>query len=325
MYESLAQSCWVLNPSYTKERNIMPKKEMFKLLDDVSRSLIAENLAWAVCNKSSWQIVAAAKIEHQLNQQDYDRPQNPNVMLEDSSRALLVRAATLLEGAELDGVSTTTLENAMGEAIEGAFEINVKAMRDLNFEIPATRIVIAHYGAEFFDWKDEWHNTDGTVTSEQKDPKAVMITAEFRRDAAVKEQNQRMIVAEKRNITQQCEDRREYKDIARNLVRRILNAPDATQSVSGDGEYNEYLEARENAFRNRLKALNSNSTIIDGEWKNRYDRKGMPVVSVISEMDGHFTILLENAIKLGIEVADFEALPDSATIEAYIKQRRSAA
>jgi hypothetical protein len=280
-----------------RERNTMPKKAMFNKLDDVSRSLISENLAWAVANKSSWKVVAAAKLCHEINLQDADRPQYSNVMLDDAAKELMVEAATILEGAELDGVETTILENAMVEGLATCFKLNTKAMKALDFSNEAFDRAVVQ--PDYF--------------KKTKEERLVVIA----------ELQDQLTVAESKRMIEENDARKEYRDIADQLVRRILNAPDAANAISGNGEYDPYLEARENAFTNRMKSLRGGSTIIDGEWKNRYDRKGQYQKHDADTMDGHFTILLDNAIKLGIDVAEFEAMPTLEQREAERANIRS--
>ena len=73
-----------------------------------------------------------------------------------------------------------------------------------------------------------------------------------------------------------------------------------------------------------MKSLRGGSNIIDGEWKNRFDRNGHPNADVISELNGHFTILLEEAIKVGIDVTTVETLPSQDTLDAIAAKLKSA-
>lgn len=278
-------------------------KKSFNKLDEAGISICAENVAWAVANKAAWKMIGAAKTQHADNIQQVERPKYENVLLVDGVREQLTIAANLVNGAELEAISTELIERELDKQIHDAFIIDSKQLKRIDntdYSEPAVTELVNELGVAFVDMSD----------AEQADAVGLRQTR-IRADA-------------KRSLIIACDTRKEYRDIVEYFARCITNAPDAKNAISGDGDITDYLEARESAVQTRLKSLRQNSTMVDGEWKNRYDRNGRPVEAVISELNGHFTILLEAAIKAGIDVSKIESLPSQAQVSEIVAKLKSA-
>lgn len=278
-------------------------KKSFNKLDPAGVSICAENVAWAVANKTVWTLIGAAKTQHADNIQQVERPQYENVLLVDGVREQLTIAANLVNGAELDTISTEMIEREMAKQMHDAFIIDAKQLKRIDntdYSEPAVTELVNELGVDFIEMSDE-SQADAVVIRQTR----------MRADA-------------KKSLIIACDTRKEYRDIVEYFARCITNAPDAKDTISGDGDITDYLEARESAVQTRLKSLRLNSTMVDGEWKNRYDRNGRPVESVISELNGHFTILLDVAIKAGIDVSKIEALPSQTQVNEIVAKLKSA-
>jgi len=278
-------------------------KKTFNKLDEAGMSICSENVAWAVANKAAWALIGAAKTQHADNIQQVERPKFENVLLVDGVREQLTIAANLVNGAELESISTESIERELSKQISDAFVIDSKQLKRIDntdFSEPAITDLVNELGIVFVDMSE----------AEQADAVAHRVTR-MRADA-----KKALIIA--------CDTRKEYRDIVEYFSRCITNAPDAKNAISGDGDITDYLEARQSAVNTRLKSLRLNSTMIDGEWKNRYDRNGRPVESVISELNGHFTALLDVALRAGIDVSKIEALPSQDQVNAVVAKLKSA-
>jgi hypothetical protein len=278
-------------------------KTKMNKLDPAALSIASENIAWAVVNKAIWAVIGAAKLQHADNVQAVERPKFENTMLVDGVRAALTGAANLINGAEIDGIDTNLIEIEMGKQMENAFLIDAKQLNRIDrtdYTNPAITELVNEMGVEFVEMDE----------AKQKE--------------VVAKRQARMRAEAKKSLIVACDTRKEYRDICEFFVRCITNAPDAAHAISGNQDITEYLAAREGAVLTRLKSLRQNSTMIDGEWKNRYDRNGHANEQVISELNGHFTILLNEAIKVGIDVSTIEALPSQADVAAIIAKLHSA-
>ncbi len=278
-------------------------KKTFNKLNEVGISIAADNIAWAVANKAAWQIIGAAKMQHADNEQQVERPKFENVLLVDGVREQLTMAANLVNGAEIEGINTNDIDRQLAEQMAGAFVMDAKQLNRIDrtdYTDPAVTELANELGVAFIDMSED----------EQADAVATRQTR-MRSDA-----KKALIVA--------CDTRKEYRDICDYFARCITNAPDAANSITGNGDVTEYLAARESAVQTRLKSLRQNSTMIDGEWKNRYDRNGHPNADVISELNGHFTILLDEAIKVGIDVSKIESLPSQQEVADIAARLKSA-
>lgn len=275
----------------------------FNKLDPAGISICAENIAWAVANKATWKLIGAAKTQHADNVQQVERPQYENILFVDGVREQLTAAANLVNGAELESISTELLERELDKQMNDAFIIDAKQLKRIDntdYSESAINELVNELGVDFIEMSD----------ATQADAVSLRQTR-LRADA-------------KKSLIIACDTRKEYRDIVEYFARCIVNAPDAKNSISGDGDITEYLEARESAVQTRLKSLRQNSTMVDGEWKNRYDRNGRAVESVISELNGHFTVLLDVAIKAGIDVSKIEALPSQAQVDGIVAKLKTA-
>jgi len=281
-------------------------KTKMNKLDPAGISIAADNIAWAVANKAAWQIIGAAKLQHADNEQQIERPKFENVMLVDGVREKLTIAANLINGAEIDGIDTNLIETELEKQLAAAFVMDGKQIaliKRTDYSEEAIGQLAQEMGTEFVDMTD-----------------AQQLAAVEKRVARIRSNAQKALIVA-------CDARKEYQDICTFFARCITNAPDAAHAISGDGGIDDYLAAREGAVLTRLKSLKSNSTMVDGEWKNRFDRNGHANDAVISELNGHFTILLNEAIKVGIDVSSVEALPSQETIDkiaAKLKAARAA-
>lgn len=278
-------------------------KTKFNKLDPAGISIASDNIAWAVGNKAAWAIIGAAKMQHADNVQAVERPKFENIMLVDGVREQLTIAANLVNAAEIDGISTDSIEHELAMQMEGAFIIDSKQLKRIDntdYTDLSVNELVNEMGVTFVEMSDE----------DQK--------------AAVAARSGRLRTEAKKSLIIACDTRKEYRDICDYFSRCITNAPDAANAISGNQDVTDYLAAREQAIITRLKSLRQNSTMIDGEWKNRYDRNGHPNADVISELNGHFTILLEEAIKVGVDVAAIEALPTQADVAAISAKLKSA-
>ena len=269
-------------------------KTKMNKLDPAGISIASDNIAWAIANKAAWLIIGAAKMQHADNEQQIERPKFENTMLVDGVREQLTNAANLVNGAELEGISTNSIERELDLQMAGAFIMDGKQIARIkrtDYTNEATGELAQELGTAFVDLSD----------AEQDDLVAKRVA--------------RMRVDAQKSLILACDARKEYRDIADYFSRCITNAPDATNSISGNGDVTEYVAAREGAVLTRLKSLKSNSTMVDGEWKNRFDRNGHANAEIVSELNGHFTILLEEAIKVGIDVSTVEALPTQEAID----------
>jgi hypothetical protein len=277
-------------------------KTKMNKLDPAGISIAADNIAWAVANKAAWQIIGAAKLQHADNVQAVERPKFENTMLVDGVREHLTIAANLVNGAEIDGIDTNLIERELEKQLAGAFLIDAKQLKRIDntdYSEPAVTELVNEMGVQFIELSD----------AEQAD--------------LVAKRQVRMRSEAKKSLIIACDVRKEYRDICDYFARCITNAPDAANAISGNQDVSDYLEARESAVITRLKSLRQNSTMVDGEWKNRYDRNGHANESVISELNGHFTILLEEAIKVGIDVSAIEALPTQADVTAIVAKLKA--
>lgn len=272
-------------------------------IDPAGLSIASDNIAWAIANKAAWAIIGAAKLQHADNVQQVERPQFENIMLVDGVRDQLTIAANLVNAAEIDGVETNEIERQLDEQMAGAFVIDAKQLKRIDntdYTDPAVTDLVNEMGVAFVEKTD----------AEQAD--------------LVAARQVRMKSEAKKSLIIACDVRKEYQDICTYFARCITNAPDAASAITGNGDVTEYIAARESAVLTRLKSLRQNSTMIDGEWKNRYDRNGHPNADVISELNGHFTVLLDEAIKIGIDVGSIEALPTQAAVDEISKRLKSA-
>jgi hypothetical protein len=278
-------------------------KTKMNKLDPAGLSIASDNIAWAVANKAAWLIIGAAKMQHAENVQAVERPKFENIMLVDGVREQLTNAANLVNGAEIDGIETNLIESELNKQMANAFLIDAKQLNRIDrtdYTNPAVTELVNELGTEFVDMPE----------AEQKE--------------IVAKRQARMRAEAKKSLIVACDTRKEYRDICEFFARCITNAPDAAHAISGNKDVTEYIAARESAVLTRLKSLRQNSTMIDGEWKNRYDRNGHANEQVISELNGHFTILLNEAIKVGIDVSTIEALPTQADVTAIIDKLHSA-
>ena len=278
-------------------------KKTFNKLDEAGMSICAENVAWAVANKAAWSLIGAAKTQHADNIQQVERPKFENVLLVDGVREQLTIAANLVNGAELESISTELIDRELTKQINAAFIIEskqLKKIKNTDYSEAAINELVQELGVDFIEMSD----------AEQADAVALRET--------------RMISDAQKSLIVACDTRKEYRDIVEYFARCITNAPDAKSAISGDGDVTDYLEARQSAVNTRLKSLRLNSTMVDGEWKNRYDRNGHPNLAVISTLNGHFTVLLDSAIKAGIDVSKIEALPSQAQVDGIVAKLKSA-
>lgn len=308
-------------------------KKNFNKLDEAGMSICAENVAWAVANKAAWALIGAAKTQHADNIQQVERPKFENVLLVDGVREQLTIAANLVNGAELESISTNLIEFELDKQIEGAFIIESKQLTRIDntdFSDPAITDLVNELGVKFIDQPDVVISDVELVDLKKTLSDAgIADLLQIRKDANQKEQVAtrclRMKSDAKKSLILACDSRKEYRDIIEYFARCITNAPDAKNAISGDGDVTDYLEARQSAVNTRLKSLRRNSTMVDGEWKNRYDKNtGYPDTEVISELNGHFTILLASAIKAGIDVSKIEKLPSQAQVDDVVAKIRSA-
>ena len=278
-------------------------KTKMNKLDPAGLSIASDNIAWAVGNKAAWSIIGAAKMQHADNEQQVERPKFENTMLVDGVREQLTIAANLVNAAELDGIETNLLEKELDKQMAGAFLIDSKQLKRID-NTDYTDLAV-----------NELVNEQGVAFVELAEPE---------QKEQVAKRQVRMRSEAKKSLIIACDVRKEYRDICDYFSRCITNAPDAANAVTGNQDVTDYLEAREQAVITRLKSLRQNSTMIDGEWKNRYDRNGHPNADIISELNGHFTILLEEAVKVGIDVGAIDALPTQADIAALTTKLKSA-
>jgi len=278
-------------------------KTKMNKLDPVGLSIASDNIAWAVSNKAAWAIIGAAKMQFLDNEQQVDRPKFENTLLVDGVREQLTIAANLVNAAELDGIETNLLEIELDKQMAGAFLIDAKQLKRIDntdYTDQAINELVNEMGVTFVELPE----------TEQKD--------------LIAKRQTRMRSEAKKSLIIACDVRKEYRDICDYFSRCITNAPDAVNAITGNQDVSDYIEAREQAVVTRLKSLRQNSTMVDGEWKNRYDRNGHPNSDVISELNGHFTILLEEAVKVGIDVGAIDALPTQSDIAALTAKLKSA-
>lgn len=307
-------------------------KTKMNKLDPAAISIASDNIAWAVANKAAWAIIGAAKMQHADNVQQVERPKFENTMLVDGVREQLVIAANLVNGAELDGIETNILERELDMQMEGAFIIDAKQLARIDrmdYTDLAVNELVNEMGVTFIEQPDivitDVERLELKKTLNDSDIEALLVT---RKETNQKQQVEARVIRLRSDAKKQliiaCDTRKEYRDICGYFARCITNAPDAANAITGNQDVTDYIAAREQAVQTRLKSLRQNSTMIDGEWKNRYDRNGHPNADVISELNGHFTILLEEAIKVGIDVAAIEALPTQADVAALSAKLKSA-
>lgn len=278
-------------------------KTKLNKLNAASLSIAGDNIAWNVANKANWSIIGAAKMQHADNIQQVERPQYENILLVDGVRDSLTIAANVINGAELDGISFDSIDLELGKQMKDAFESDAKAIARIdntNYRKSAIRKLATELGMSFLK-----------LTKEEKQPLVAERCQHMRVNAHAVLENARIA-------------RSEYRDIVEYFARCITNAPDAANAITGNQDISDYLEVREKAVQTRLSSLKENSTMIDGEWKNRYDKNGNADMNVISELEGHYAMLLEGAIEVGIDVSKLEALPTEADISKVIAELETA-
>jgi hypothetical protein len=282
----------------------MSKITTFPHISDESMPLISSNIAWGLANSIAWKINMAARQQKQLDDAMIERPLNDNIMLEEAVRENLRVVVDIVDAALLDGVPEQEVHDEIEKAVAELSIPNQKRLGNIekrNLRKPANEALAL--------------SMDALAYCE--------LTGDALKDAITAEAN-RMRVALKMEEHAKATAAAEYADISAHMAYTLLT-PNKGESIKGHGDFSEYLDIREQAFLVRLKTLRGAKTFLNGEWRQRYKNDSVtPNIQDALDMDSAFTVLLDEAIMVKVDVSTIDALPSQAVIDAKLAEANAA-
>jgi len=278
----------------------MAKKTSFTTIAEGIVPILADNVAWGVSVRMINHIMQAARIAHDRGDDMVLEADNPELNMSpyhpgDQVYEAMQKAVDLLDAAEIDGIDRELIEVQLETQMEKQFQLDSSRIKRRDFDKQAFDIL--------FESDDEFASATALVdVSEEKKNFVRARVAQKVADLKAKAVKQQIAFRDARM---------EYRELAEVYLANVLNPP-SNMVVTGSGNYDEYLESRESAFNARIKGLKGETTMVAGQWINRYDFNGELDPVAARELDTYVRAVIDEGIRLRYEMPEYPRSPEDA-------------
>lgn len=266
-------------------------KVEFTKVDESMLSLLMDNIFWGVATQATNLITRASVMQRDFGASIIDEDAHPDVDVSpykkgDAVHALLVEATTLIDAALLDGLDESLLSAEVHDSLAQQY-----VERKRKFDMALLE-------------KNTFVELSNDVDFYMSSPEEQL--------ALVKDTMKRKVRTQRERDETAMSRKTEAKDIAEGMTLDVLGV--GNQAVTGNGDYQQYLDIRGQCILRRVTNLRSDSSMIDGQWVNRTDFNQNPIPSSIEILNDYADRVIDEGIRLRYTMP--QHTPNAAEVDA---------